>query len=649
MSTGGRHQVLERTEALLAVEIPVVLCAPNPGFRANGRGDVAPPRGWQLAEPDRSVLDSYRHGHHTLAMVTGHGIDVVDLDRKTGVNLEQMPLGHDLGLDLTPGGGWHLPVAGTGYGRAALRLNGKVVGDFLGGVQGGAARGLCYLPGSARPKYPGIDYTAQVEWDIDRLLDSEPDPILLSILDLSGISRTPRASGHGGQPGDIAAFLDAHAGQHADCRYGASALAGLLAESSGLVEGGRHAWAVRATARVVELIQAQCLDLRALTALQDRLRAVKPEADEAEFTDLVQWAIATTDAKTDCEGHIPIGAPLAPEPSRTGTDWGPVDLASIISNPTRPSPDLMTRTDGVSLIYPGLVHSVSGESESFKSGLLLWEAALLIAAGDQVLYIDFESDAHSVVERLVGMGAEPHALASRFHYIRPHSGFQQSHLDSIPEHQYRLIVIDGVTEALSLSGGDTNSADSVARLYQQLPHQLASKYGAAVVLIDHVSKSKETRGRFSIGSQHKLAAISGAAYIIEPDTPLSRGAQGTLNLKVAKDRPGVVRQSCGSFNPADRTQAASRVTVDSTGPITTVQYGPPAYGLASGLLAQISGWLARQQRPVPAAEVEAVFRNRNAGHALSALVAGGFAEMTNSKYTHSRHFISGIDSIPEAI
>lgn len=647
MSDAGRHLVLDRVEALIDADIPVVLCTPNSGYRTNGRADVAPPRSWQLAQPDRTVLDQYRPGHHTLAMVTGHGIDVVDLDHKTGVRLEQMPISHALGLDLTPGGGWHIPVSGTGYARAALRLRGRVVGDFLGGVEGGAARGLCYLPGSNRPKYPGLDYTAQVEWDIDKILGGDPDPILLGILDSSGISRTPRSPSHGGQPGDIAAFLDAHQSQ-ADCRYGSSALAGLMAESAGLIEGGRHAWAVRATARVVELIQAGCLDLRALTALQDRLRAVKPETTDGEYTDLVQWAIANTEASTDCTGHLPTDAPLGPEPSRTGADWNVIDLAQVLANPTRPTPDLMTRTDGVSLIYPGLVHSISGESESFKSGLMLWEAATLVNSGAQVLYIDFESDAHSVVERLLGMGADPAHLAVGFHYIRPHSGFKQEHFDIIPEHDYRLIVVDGVTEALSLSGGDTNSADSVARLYQQLPHQLAAKFAAAVVLIDHVSKSRESRGRFSIGSQHKLAAISGAAYIVEPDTALARGARGTLNLKVAKDRPGVVRQQCGAFNQNDRTQAASRVVVDSTGDYTIITHEPPTFALSHHLVAQVSGWLGRQDRPVASAEIEAVFRNQPTRAVVAALVDGGFVEVVPghlTRYRHLKHFIVGIDTI----
>lgn len=634
---------LARARALVDAGVPVVLCAPNLGYRSNGRGDVVPPTGWQLAEPDHKLLDTYRPGHHTLAMVTGQGVDVVDLDYKTGVSLTDLPLGHELGMDTTPGGGWHLPVPSTGYGRAALRLGGKVVGDYLGGVVGGAARGLCYLPGSHRPKYPDSDYQTHTEWDIDKLLDSDPDPMLLTILETSGISRSPRQPRSGGQPGDIAAFLEAHQAA-ASCRYGDRALAGLLAESETAAEGGRHGWAVRATARVVELVLSGCLDLRALTAVRDRLGVLKPEGPDFEFTEVVQWAVSNAEPDTSCSGHGP--TPVV----TSGNDWDALDLGSVLDNPTRPTPSLMTRTDGVSLLYPGLVHSISGESESFKSGVMLWEAALLVQAGEPVLYIDFESDPHSVVERLTSMGASPHRLRDYFHYVRPHSGFQPAHLDRLPDQPYRLAVIDGVTEALSLSGGDTNSADSVAKLYQQLPHQLASRHGAAVVLIDHVSKSKETRGRFSIGSQHKLAAISGAAYLIEPRTPLARGMRGSLLLKVAKDRPGVVRQHCGGFDPSDRTQAAATIVVDSSladGSLTLTYTAPESVAPPPHLLAQVSGWLARQGRPVSGAEAVATFRDRSVPDVLAALTQGGFvaADGTPPKYTHQQHFVAGVDQI----
>ena len=55
---------------------------------------------------------------------------------------------------------------------------------------------------------------------------------------------------------------------------------------------------------------------------------------------------------------------------------------------------------GSCLFYPGLTHSVHGESESGKSLIVQAECARLVNAGQRVLYLDFESDQQSVLDRL---------------------------------------------------------------------------------------------------------------------------------------------------------------------------------------------------------------------------------------------------------
>jgi hypothetical protein len=84
------------------------------------------------------------------------------------------------------------------------------------------------------------------------------------------------------------------------------------------------------------------------------------------------------------------------------------------------------------------------------------------------------------------------------------------------------------------------------------------------VLIDHITKNAETRGRFAIGGQAKLATIDGAAYLVEPLEALSPGRIGTLTMRVTKDRPGFVRKISGMWRKSDRTQEAATITIDST-------------------------------------------------------------------------------------
>jgi len=62
--------------------------------------------------------------------------------------------------------------------------------------------------------------------------------------------------------------------------------------------------------------------------------------------------------------------------------------------------------------------------------------------------------------------------------------------------------------------------------------------------IDHVTKSKDTRGNYAIGAQAKRADIDGVAVSVAVEQPFGRGIDGALSLTVTKDRPGFVRAIC---------------------------------------------------------------------------------------------------------
>ena len=79
-----------------------------------------------------------------------------------------------------------------------------------------------------------------------------------------------------------------------------------------------------------------------------------------------------------------------------------------------------------------------------------------------------------------------------------------------------------------------------------LPKRIARLADAAVVCIDHVTKASESRGRYAIGGQHKLAGTTGAAYKFTMVQPLYRpvGAEpvlGVVDITVIKDRPAFLR------------------------------------------------------------------------------------------------------------
>ena len=87
-----------------------------------------------------------------------------------------------------------------------------------------------------------------------------------------------------------------------------------------------------------------------------------------------------------------------------------------------------------------------------------------------------------------------------------------------------------------------NSNDDTARFFERLVRPL-TREGAAVLLLDHVTKDAASRGRHAIGAQHKLAAIDGACYSLERVAPFGHGRSGSSRLVLQKDRPGWVART----------------------------------------------------------------------------------------------------------
>lgn len=326
--------------------------------------------------------------------------------------------------------------------------------------------------------------------------------------------------------------------------------------------------------------------------------------------------------------------------------WEPIDLTEILNGTYQPpTATLFTRTDGQSLLYPGLVHDIHGESESGKSLTIQTQCAHHLQNNQPVAYIDYESEPLAITERLQLMGATPQQIRNNFTYIRPEQDPYNSH--ELPSFQhllnqnFTLIVIDGVTDALGQSGAASKDNDEIATWHRLIPRTLARHTGAAVVLIDHVTKNTDNRGRFAIGGQTKMAAIDGASYLCEIQEPLGRGLQGEITLRIAKDRPGVIRAKSGAYRASDRTQEAARITIDSTDPtriITTIN--PPETNINDtaegsveprGVMEKISRLVEAYQEPITrSALIKAYRADRGVGRqkvvldAINRLVDGGY-------------------------
>lgn len=344
----------------------------------------------------------------------------------------------------------------------------------------------------------------------------------------------------------------------------------------------------------------------------------------------------------DAGGFEELGAAGRVEPS----SWRPLDLTAYLDGSYEPErATLLPRSDGACLLYPGRLHSFHGESESGKSMVARAEAARLLSAGERVLFIDFENDAATVVPRLVAMGATPDAIRERFMFVQPQeppAGLDgRQAFEELFGQRYALAVIDGMTDALGMFGTNSLDLDEVARFMRMFPRRLARSTGAAVVVIDHVTKAQDTRGRFAVGSQAKMNGLDGAAYVIEVVQPLGLRMRGVVSMRVAKDRPGSVRPVCGAYRKGDRTQEACRVVFDATGDNqrTVVQIEPPDARFEDGpqsgpvrpkaLMQRISEWLEVEGRGSATANelYEGVgAKEQHTRQAVALLVAEGYVK-----------------------
>jgi hypothetical protein len=132
------------------------------------------------------------------------------------------------------------------------------------------------------------------------------------------------------------------------------------------------------------------------------------------------------------------------------------------------------------------------------------------------------------------------AVVERFHYVHnPMPEQLDQAIDWARKHRPRLVVFDGLAEALASERRDENNVTDVLTFFRQRLRPFA-ELGAAVLITDHVTKTTEGRGRYARGSGAKLGRYDGVSYSAELVKPYSPDQAGTVRLRIAKDRNGGV-------------------------------------------------------------------------------------------------------------
>lgn len=324
--------------------------------------------------------------------------------------------------------------------------------------------------------------------------------------------------------------------------------------------------------------------------------------------------------------------------------WFPVPLsgdgASI-------EPTILHRSDGVPLLYPGRLHVFQGESESCKTWGAYVAVAEQVQANNHVVILDFEDDANNANSRLLALGLAQASITNYVHFTHPDEpitdrfGVTESRgahdlSGEIVAHKPALVVLDGVTEAMALEGLDPLSNSDVARWYNALPNKITT-LGPAVVLIDHVVKSKEQRGRYALGGVHKLNGLTGASYTFEAIEPFAPGHTGRIKVTVGKDRPGYVRGH--SF---ERKHVGVLTLTSGDGGSVTCRFEPPeqrAEGgfVPHGLMAKISAHLSMYDGATKT-DLRALGKAEHVDAAIKELVGTDHVKVTKEGRSY-RHYL----------
>jgi hypothetical protein len=341
-------------------------------------------------------------------------------------------------------------------------------------------------------------------------------------------------------------------------------------------------------------------------------------------------------------GDCPRGC--EPPPRRS---WLPVDLSAVLDGTYEPPrPTVGRRADGVGVLYPGRVHTASSESEGGKTWLAGLIAVVELAAGNGVVFVDFEDDEGGLVGRLLAMGAKPVELRERFAYLRPDDPVtaMDNRLDlaqAIGDVRPTFVVMDGVTEAMTLHGLELKDNGDVARFGKLLPRWIADR-GPAVLALDHVTKDPTGRGRYAIGGVHKLNGVDGAAFILENRRPFGIGLVGRSTLLVAKDRPGQLRRHARPS--AEGLAWLGDLVVEShDATFVEVSISVPADGSApfrpTVLMSRVAEVLATADGPMSKADIEARVRGKatDIRTAVAALVDDGYVGFVNGRYNAKLH------------
>jgi len=299
--------------------------------------------------------------------------------------------------------------------------------------------------------------------------------------------------------------------------------------------------------------------------------------------------------------------------------WQPLNLASP-EYAIPPEPPALA-----GLVYRGKRHVVSGAPESLKTMLCYIIALEAIRAGEGVALIDLEMGPAAARTLLAELGATADELSS-FYYVDPKEPPTAADLEALLAAGVTLAIVDAAVGGYALSGLDDNKRQDAERFARMWLDPLW-KRGVTTIVVDHVTKNVDGRGRYAIGSERKIggADVHLGLHVVRR---LRRGGCGLVRIDTHKDRPGYLPD----------VAAELELSSDPDTHAITWAFRPASSGTSDGwkptlLMERVLEHVRRHPEPTSRSALANVVRGKREYvlQAIDELLAGGQLEIEGGK------------------
>ena len=244
-------------------------------------------------------------------------------------------------------------------------------------------------------------------------------------------------------------------------------------------------------------------------------------------------------------------------------------------------------------------------------------------AGGTIAFVDFESGPAETRRLLEDIGATSEEIGS-VTYFEPDGPPATDDIERIVSEGVTLVVIDAAAGAYDVSELDDNKRQDAERFAAAWIRPLWQR-GVTTIVIDHVTKNAEGRGKFAIGSERKLgqADVHLGLHAVKQ---LSRGTSGLVVVTTHKDRPGHLTRPKAAEIELRSDPESHRITWEVRPAETENESG----WRPTVLMQRVSEYLERQAGPVSRNAVEQHVNGRAqyVRDALDCLLVDGYASET---------------------